>query len=61
MTGQLERARVLLVATLALPCRRHWPPYASWMLAALADLEERSGDIAAAERSLRRAVVAGSE
>ena len=27
-------------------------------LAALADLEERSGDIAAAERSLRRAVVA---
>ena len=57
MTGQLERAHVLL-SRLRASSSPPWPPYASWMLAALADLEERSGDIAAAERSLRRAVVA---
>jgi tetratricopeptide (TPR) repeat protein len=57
MTGQIERARLLL-AQLSAYSSPSLPRYASWMLTALADLEERSGDITAAERSLRRAVVA---
>jgi Flp pilus assembly protein TadD len=54
MTGQIERARGLLTkldtdSALSLP-------YASWLLTALADIEERSGDVSSAERTLRRAV-----
>ncbi len=57
MTGQVERARLLL-SRLCASSAPSLPPHASWVLAALADLEERSGDVAAAERSLRRAVAA---
>ncbi len=55
MTGQIGRARALL-ARLSAFSSPSLPPYASWMLTALADLEERSGDSAGAEGSLRRAV-----
>jgi tetratricopeptide (TPR) repeat protein len=55
MTGQIERARTLLTNLIerlpALPAR-----YSGWALTALADLEERSGNLAAAETNLRRAV-----
>ena len=57
MTGQIDRARLLLekLSTYSGPLL---PRHSSWMLTALADLEERSGDATAAEVSLRRAVAA---
>ncbi|HZF25254.1 MAG TPA: hypothetical protein VEZ88_03255 [Steroidobacteraceae bacterium] len=55
MTGQIERAQALLTGLTerlpSIPAR-----YAGWLFTTLADLEERSGDLAGAERSLRRAV-----
>jgi tetratricopeptide (TPR) repeat protein len=54
MTGQIDRARGLL-SKLSTESSSSLP-YASWLLTALADIEERSGDDSSAERSLRRAV-----
>ncbi|HEY7190472.1 MAG TPA: hypothetical protein VH436_28165, partial [Vicinamibacterales bacterium] len=55
MTGQIERAQTLLTGLMArLPAIP--PRYSGWLLTTLADLEERSGDVTAAEGSLRRAV-----
>ncbi|HKE45272.1 MAG TPA: tetratricopeptide repeat protein [Steroidobacteraceae bacterium] len=55
MTGQIERARTLLTGLMArLPSLP--PRYSGWLLTTLADLEERTGDMTAAEGSLRRAV-----
>jgi tetratricopeptide (TPR) repeat protein len=54
MTGQIDRARGLLAKLSADSSSSG--PYASWVLTALADIEERSGDVSSAERSLRRAV-----